>query len=178
MRKIRFGPEFDGEYDRKTSPRWQVQATKALPRLDPSEHPGAVLHDSRRMEWIAACKPRSISSPGAVVPDFTPNYLCSVKSLRNLRLSVGAPRHWRLLLVMRTPLDALTSSYKMFVQWGWVRSANLSSDVMPQLRRLRRRSPRLCDSRSANCMVSWVDQSDDQVQPAAVRQPGAARLAE
>lgn len=122
MRKIRFGPEFDGEYDRETSPRWQVQATKALPRLDPSEH------------------------PGAVVPDFTPNYLCSVKSLRNLRLSVGAPRHWRLLLVMRTPLDALTSSYKMFVQWGWVRSANLSSDVMPQLRRLRRCNPRLYDS--------------------------------
>ena len=38
MRKIRFGPEFDGEYDRETSPRWQVQATKALPRIRPHEH--------------------------------------------------------------------------------------------------------------------------------------------
>ena len=44
-----------------------MQATKALPRLDPRTH------------------------PGAIVPDMTPNYLCSPKALRNMVGSVGTP---------------------------------------------------------------------------------------
>jgi hypothetical protein len=66
------------------SPSWQLYvrlvfdpATKALPRVVPTSH------------------------SGAVVSDMTPNYLCAPKALRNLAGSVGAPAHWRLLLLMR-----------------------------------------------------------------------------
>jgi len=37
------------------------------------------------------------------------------------------------MIVHRAPYDALKSSYKMFVQWGWVRSDNLTSDVGVQV---------------------------------------------
>jgi len=51
----------------------------------------------------------------------TPNYLCSPKALRNLAGSVGTPSHFRLLLLTRTPLGMINASYKMFIQWNWVR---------------------------------------------------------
>ena len=110
---MRLSPAYAAEYDRATKPRWQIQATKALPRLDPRRH------------------------GGAVVSDMTPNYLCSPKALRNLAGSVGAPSHFRMLLLLRQPRQMLTASYKMFVRWGWVRSANLDDDVQTQLKALR-----------------------------------------
>ena len=53
--KVRLGPEYASEYDRRHKPRFQFQATKALPKIDPRVH------------------------TGAVVSDMTPNYLCSPK---------------------------------------------------------------------------------------------------
>jgi hypothetical protein len=97
LHKVRLSPAYEHEYNKATMPRWQYQATKALPRVVPTSH------------------------SGAVVSDMTPNYLCAPKALRNLAGSVGAPAHWRLLLLMRPPLSMLTASYKMFVRWGWVR---------------------------------------------------------
>ena len=35
-------------------------------------------------------------------------------------------------------MQTITSSYKMFVEWGWVRSSNLTQDVEKQLTGLRR----------------------------------------
>ena len=35
-------------------------------------------------------------------------------------------------------MQMMASSYKMFIQWGWVRSTNLSQEVETQLSRLRR----------------------------------------
>ena len=93
-------------------PRWQMQATKALPRLDPRTH------------------------PGAIVPDMTPNDLCAPQALRNMVGSVGTPAHFKLMLLLRPPREAVIASYKMFVRWGWVRSANLTQDVVQQLDRL------------------------------------------
>ena len=76
--------------------------------------------------------------PGAVVPDMTPNYLCSPKALKNLAGSLGAPAHFRMMLLVREPLQVITSSYKMFVEWKWVRSDNLSAEVVTQLAALRK----------------------------------------
>ena len=53
MDKVRLSPQYQEDYTRPAKPRWQMQATKALPRLDPAVH------------------------AGAVVSDMTPNYLCS-----------------------------------------------------------------------------------------------------
>lgn len=111
--KVRLAPEYAPEYDRKVKPRFQFQASKALPRVAPHEH------------------------TGAVVSDMTPNYLCAPKALRNLAGSLGAPRHFRMLLLTRRPIEMITASYKMFVQWGWVRSSNLDADVRAQLNALR-----------------------------------------
>ena len=110
--RAKFDPNIDGLYDRAKMPRWQMQATKALPRLDPRTH------------------------PGAIVPDMTPNYLCSPKALRNMVGSVGAPTHFKLMLLLRPPREAIIASYKMFVRWGWVRSDNLTLEVVQQLDRL------------------------------------------
>ena len=41
---------------------------------------------------------------------------------------------WR----VQDPLAMIGSSYKMFVQWGWVRTDNLNADVAQQLASLRR----------------------------------------
>jgi hypothetical protein len=111
--KVRLSPAFAPEYDRRFKPRWQFQATKALPRLDPRVH------------------------PGARVSDMTPNYLCSPKALRNLASTVGTPRHFRILVLHRAPIGMINASYKMFIQWGWVRTADLESDVLAQLKALR-----------------------------------------
>ena len=102
---MRLSPAYEHEYNKATMPRWQYQATKALPRVVPTSH------------------------SGAVVSDMTPNYLCAPKALRNLAGSVGTPAHWRLLLLMRPPLSMLTASYKMFVRWGWV---HLSLETSPE----------------------------------------------
>ena len=107
LHKVRLSPAYAGEYDKATKPRWQMQATKSLPRVHPASH------------------------VGAVVSDMTPNYLCSPKALRNLAGSIGTPAHFRLLLLVRRPLDMLAASYKMFVRWGWVRAAGLASGVRP-----------------------------------------------
>lgn len=111
--KVKLGPKFEEQYDHSTQPRWQIQATKALPRVVPAEH------------------------PGALVSDMTPNYLCSPRALSNLAGSVGAPPHFRMLLLLRDPLEHITASYRMFVQWNWVRSENLSLDVRHQMSELR-----------------------------------------
>ena len=111
LHKVRISPAYADQYDRK-KPRWQVQATKALPRVNPRVH------------------------PGAVASDMTPNYLCSPKALRNLVGSIGTPEHFRLLILLRPPNKMLSASYKMFVQWGWVRSASLNDDVRAQLHAL------------------------------------------
>ena len=107
--KVRLSPTYAPEYDRRYKPRWQFQASKALPRVRPGVH------------------------TGAVVSDMTPNYLCSPKSLRNLAGSIGAPKHFRFLVLHRRPLDMINASYKMFIQWGWVRTPDLESDVKAQL---------------------------------------------
>ena len=113
------------EYDRRVKPRWQFQATKALPRVHPSEH------------------------PGAIVSDMTPNYLCSPKALRNLASSLGAPAHFRMLVLHRRPMDMINASYKMFIQWGWVRSSDLEADVTRQLAELRACNRTLYDDPAA-----------------------------
>ena len=79
---MKLGPKFSLQYERERDkkPRWQMQATKSLPRVVPAEH------------------------PGAVVPDMTPNYLCSPKALKNLAGSLGAPAHFRMMLLVREPL--------------------------------------------------------------------------
>ena len=110
--KVRLSPTYAPEYDRRTKPRWQFQASKALARVNPSAH------------------------PGAVSSDMTPNYLCSPRALRNLVTALGAPAHFRFLLLHRAPLAMITASYKMFVQWGWVRTSNLEADASMQLRAL------------------------------------------
>ena len=113
LHKVRLSPAYKDEYHKETMPRWHFQATKALPRVVPREH------------------------PGAIVSDMTPNYLCAPKALRNLAGSIGAPAHFRLMLLVRNPLSMLAASYKMFVRWGWVRSANLEKDVTTQLSALK-----------------------------------------
>ena len=40
MDKVRFSPQYQEDYTRPAKPRWQMQATKALPRLDPAVHAG------------------------------------------------------------------------------------------------------------------------------------------
>ena len=116
LERVKLGPKFSLQYERERDkkPRWQMQATKSLPRVVPAEH------------------------PGAVVPDMTPNYLCSPKALKNLAGSLGAPAHFRMMLLVREPLQVITSSYKMFVEWKWVRSDNLSAEVVTQLGALRK----------------------------------------
>ena len=42
------------------------------------------------------------------------------------------------MLLVREPLQVITSSYKMFVEWKWVRSDNLSAEVVTQLAALRK----------------------------------------
>ena len=122
--KVRLSPAYAGEYDRKYKPRWQFQATKALPRVQPSEH------------------------SGAIVSDMTPNYLCSPKALRNLAGSIGAPSHFRMLLLTRSTIGMINASYKMFIQWNWVRSSDLQSDVQSQLDQLKRCNKTLYDDPS------------------------------
>jgi hypothetical protein len=75
--RIQFGPRFAPEAAAGGLARIQFQPTKALPRLDPATH------------------------PGAVVPDFTPNYLCSSVALRNVLSTVGTPKHWKMVVVHR-----------------------------------------------------------------------------
>ena len=111
--KVAFGPQYAQQYDRDTKPRWQLQATKALPRVNGRRH------------------------PGAIVSDFTPNYLCSPKALRNVLSSLGTPKHLRFLVLVRPPLRVLTASYRMFVHWNWVRSENLTAAASAQLAELR-----------------------------------------
>ena len=80
----------------------------------------------------------------------TPNYLCSPKALHNLATSLGTPGHLRFILLVKAPLDFLTTAYKMFVHWRWVRSANLSTDVGAQLSALRRCHRTLFDAPHTN----------------------------
>ena len=87
--KTRLNPTYAPEYDRRTKPRYQFQASKSLPRLRPDVH------------------------TGAVVSDMTPNYLCSPKALRNLAGSIGAPAHFRMLVLHRMPFDMVKASYKV-----------------------------------------------------------------
>eukprot|EP00962_Isochrysis_galbana_P022815 scaffold6832_cov96-Isochrysis_galbana.AAC.1 len=75
--KIKFGPRYSAEAAAGSLGRIQFQPTKALPRLDPVTH------------------------PGAVVPDLTPNYLCSSTALRNVVSTVGTPAHWKMIIVHR-----------------------------------------------------------------------------
>ena len=129
---------------------------------------------------------------GAVVPDMTPNYLCSPRALHHMASSIGesdfapilpthrallpgalpsrsmrrvrlicrrqvagtsasvsysanstcaragTPAHFRLMILLRDPMQTIISSYKTFIHWGWVRSSNLSQEVETQLSRLRR----------------------------------------
>ena len=91
--KVRLSPAYAGEYNRTEKPRWQFQATKALPRVLPRVH------------------------SGAIVSDMTPNYLCSPKALRNLAGSLGAPAHFRMMLLVRPSIGMINASYKMFIQW-------------------------------------------------------------
>lgn len=113
LEKNKLAPEYASEYN-STRARYRMQATTALPRIDPSRH------------------------PGAVVSDMTPNYLCSPKALRNLVSADGAPAHFRFLLLVRPSSKMLRSSFKMFVQWGWIKSGqNLTDAVARQLTELR-----------------------------------------
>ncbi len=112
--KVKLGPKYRDDYDRRLKPRWQWQATKALPRVDPTSH------------------------AGVTVSDMTPNYLCSPRALRNLASSLGTPAHFRMLVLTRRPLEMIIASYKMFVEWNWVRTADLSSDVRTQLAGLKK----------------------------------------
>ena len=111
--RVRLNPSYADQYDRRVKPRWQFQPTKALPRVAPRRH------------------------TGAVVSDMTPNYLCSPKALKNLAGTLGAPRHFKMLLLTRSPIGMINASYKMFIQWNWVRTSDLASDVRAQLKALR-----------------------------------------
>lgn len=77
LNKVRFRPEYQKEYHGKGKPRWQYQATKALPRVHPRVH------------------------TGVVVSDMTPNYLCSPSALTNIVQTIGTPSHFRLLILVR-----------------------------------------------------------------------------
>ena len=107
--------------DKNKKPRFRLIPERNLPRVVPSLH------------------------PGATVPDFTVNYLCSPSTLQHLADSYGAPSHFRFILQVRSPNRQLRASYLMFVEWGWVKSNSLSEEVEKQLRELRKCNATLYD---------------------------------
>ena len=70
--------------------------------------------------------------------DFTPNYLCTAKALRNIHSSARDPKELRFIVLMRDPIMRAFSEWMMFVHgWGWDHEQSLHRKFRFQMNRFK-----------------------------------------
>jgi hypothetical protein len=72
--------------------------------------------------------------------DFTPNYLCTEKALKNIYSSARDPKELRFIVLMRDPIMRAFSEWTMFVLgWGWDHEPSLHRKFHYQMDKFKRR---------------------------------------
>jgi hypothetical protein len=66
--------------------------------------------------------------------DFTPNYLCSAKALRNIHSTARDPSELRFIVLMRDPIMRAFSEWSMFTTWGWDKEKSFLKRTTTQMR--------------------------------------------
>ena len=71
--------------------------------------------------------------------DFTPNYLCTEKALKNIHSSARNPKELRFIVLMRDPIMRAFSEWSMFVLgWGWDHEPSLQKKFRAQMNKFKK----------------------------------------